>query len=483
MRIAMAAAEVAPFAKTGGLGDVTAALARYLSDDGTDVRLFLPFYGNLKERNRPFTTVDFVRDVPIRFGDRTYTFSLVTTNLPGTDFLVYFVVCPALYGREATYTADPDEHIRFAMLSRAAIESCQRMGFAPDIFHVHDWHTALVPLYLKSVYSWDRLFAHTRTVLTIHNIGYQGTVGADARHELGLSEFSHLLHQDDLARGRLSFLTTGLLYADALTTVSKTHAVEMMSAEYGMGLDHILRARADSFVGIVNGIDTAIWSPEVDRHIAAHYSADNLAGKAICKRALFDEMNLPHAPDAPCLGIVTRMTAQKGLDLAFDVLPKALEYTALRLVVLGSGDTRTERFFRDLANRYPTKAAYRQGYDDPLAHQIEAGADFFLMPSRYEPCGLNQMYSQRYGTVPIVRKTGGLADTVRPFDRRTGRGTGFVFEHYTPEGLEWALVQALRTWNDPVSYRQVQKNGMAEDFSWQRRIREYLNLYARTRRG
>ena len=337
-------------------------------------------------------------------------------------------------------------------------------------------------IYLKSVYSWDRLFARTRTVLTIHNIGYQGTVSADARFELGLGDFSKLLPQDDLARGRLSFLTTGLLSADALTTVSKTHAIEMMSPEFGFGLDHILRARADSFVGIVNGIDTAIWSPEVDRHIAAHYSADDLSGKAACKRALFDGVGLPQAPDAPCLGIVTRMTAQKGLELAFDVLPKALEYTALRVVVLGSGDSRSESFFRDLARRFPTRAAYREGYDDPLAHQIEAGADFFLMPSRYEPCGLNQMYSQRYGTVPIVRKTGGLADTVRPFNRATGRGTGFVFEHYTSEGLEWALVQALRTWNDPVSYRQVQRNGMAEDFSWQRRIREYESLYARTRR-
>ena len=483
MRIAMAASEVAPFAKTGGLGDVTAALARYLSEDGHDVRLFLPFYGNLKERDRPFTTVDFVRDVPIRFGNRTHTFSLLTTKLPGTELLIYLVVCQALYGREATYTADADEHLRFAMLSRAAIESCQRMGFAPDVFHVHDWHTALVPLYLKTVYAWDRLFDKTRTVLTIHNIGYQGTVSADARQELGLGEYASLLHQDDLARGRLSFLTTGLLHADALTTVSKTHAKEMMTPEYGMGLDPLLRARADSFVGIVNGIDTAIWSPEVDRHIAAHYSADDLSGKAVCKRALFDEVNLVQAPDAPCLGIVTRMTSQKGLDLAFDVLPKALAHTSMRLVVLGSGDARTETFFKNLAERYPARAAYREGYDDPLAHQIEAGADFFLMPSRYEPCGLNQMYSQRYGTVPIVRKTGGLADTVRPFDRSTGRGTGFVFEHYTSEGLEWALVQALRTWNDPVSYRQVQRNGMAEDFSWQRRIHEYESLYARTRRG
>jgi starch synthase len=391
------------------------------------------------------------------------------------------VVCPALYGREATYTADADEHLRFAMLSRAAIESCQRMGFAPDVFHVHDWHTALVPLYLKTVYAWDKLFAATKTVLTIHNIGYQGVVGAEAKDELGFGEYASLLHQDDLARGRLSFLTTGILYATTLSTVSRTHAREMMTPEYGMGLDGLLRARADSFTGIVNGIDTAIWSPEIDAHLPARYSADDLDGKAVCKRALSEEVGLSSAADAPLLGIVSRMTAQKGLDLAFDVLPKALAHTSMRLVVLGSGDSRYERFFTDLARRFPGQAAYRQGYDEPLAHRIEAGCDLFLMPSRYEPCGLNQMYSQRYGTVPVVRKTGGLADTVHHFDRATGQGTGFVFEHATPEGLEWALVQALRAFRDPHTFIQIQLNGMGEDFSWQRRVREYEALYARTR--
>jgi len=483
MRIAMAASEVAPFAKTGGLGDVTASLARYLAAAGHDVRLFLPFYGNLRERNRSFSAVTFVRDVPIRFGAREYDFSLVTTTLPGTELPVYFVVCPELYARAATYTADADEHLRFAMLSRAAIESCQRMGFAPDVFHVHDWHTALVPLYLKTLYAWDRLFASTRTVLTIHNIAYQGTVSADARHELGFTDVANLLHQDDLARGRLSFLTTGLLWADALTTVSRTHAKEMMTPEHGFGLDPILRARADSFVGIVNGIDTAVWSPEIDPHIAVRYSAEDLDGKAECRRALCREMGLDFAPRAPILGVVSRLTAQKGFELAFNVLPRALEFTPLRLAVLGSGDAGLEAFFHGLERRFPGRAAFRQGYNDALAHRIEAGSDFFLMPSLFEPCGLNQMYSQRYGTVPVVRRTGGLADTVRMFDPSTGRGTGFVFDHYTSQGLEWALVQALHTWNDPISFAQVQLNGMAEDFSWESRVREYVSLYARTRRG
>jgi len=480
MRIAQVSAELAPFAKTGGLGDVCASLPRYLVAAGHDVRPFVPLYGNLRTGRDRMRPVAYAQDVPVRLGPRTFTFSLFTTDLPGTSVPVYFVRCPALYDRAATYTADPDEHLRFAFLTVAAIESCQRMGFSPDVFHAHDWHTALLPLYLNTTYAWDRArFGATRTVLTVHNVGYQGTVSARAVDDLGLAPYRALLHREELARGRLSFLLHGILYANALTTVSRTHALEMLEPELGMGMDPYLRARASDFVGIVNGIDTAVWSPDRDPHLAARYDARDLAGKEACKRALLEGCGLPYAAGAPVLGVVSRFTAQKGLDLALEVLPDLLAAADVRLVVLGSGDARLERGFADLARRFPGKACYRQGYDEPLSHRIEAGADLFLMPSRFEPCGLNQMYSLRYGTPPVVRRTGGLADTVTPFDRRAGTGTGFVFEHATAAGLAWALKQALTTWQDRPAWARLVQNGMAQDWSWETQIRHYLALYAR----
>lgn len=478
MRIAQVSSEVAPFAKTGGLGDVCAALPRYLAEAGHDVRVFLPLYRDLKVRPDPLVPVGYAQGVPIAMGRDVHTFSLFTGFLPDTRLPIYFVSCPTLYDRPGTYTADGDEHVRFGFLARAAIESCQRMAFAPDVFHAHDWHAALVPLYLKTRYAWDSLFARTKTVLTIHNAGYQGTVSPQALDELGLADDTHLLHQGDLARGRFSFLVTGILHAHALTTVSRTYAREMMTEEYGMGLDGLLRARAASFTGIVNGIDPKVWSPEVDPHIHARYSASDLSGKEVCKRGLSLQAGFQDDPGSPILGIVSRMTAQKGFDLAFDVLPRALRNTDLRLVVLGSGEPRLVDFFLGLERRFPGRVRVREGYDEPLAHKIEAGSDLFLMPSHFEPCGLNQMYSMRYGTPPVVRKTGGLADTVSHFDRRTGEGTGFVFEHATADGLEWGLARALETWRDRPAWARLVRNAMAQDWSWTRQIREYEALYA-----
>lgn len=484
MRIAQVSAELAPFAKTGGLGDVCAALPRYLAAAGHDVRPFLPLYRTLREGRDRLRPVAYAQDVPVRLGPHRLSFSLWSGPLPGADVEVYFVACPALYDRDGVYTAGADEGLRFAFLTVAAIEACQRMGFSPDVFHAHDWHTALAPLYLATRYAWDRQrFGRTRTVLTVHNVGYQGRVPAGAVEALGLASHRALLHQDELAQGRFSCLLHGVMYANALTTVSRTHAQEMLTPEAGMGLDPFLRARAADFVGIVNGIDTAVWSPERDRHLPATYTADDLAGKAVCRRALLEETRLRPAAAGPVLGVVSRLTAQKGFDLAFEVLPDLLVSADVRLVALGSGEARYETFFADLARRFPGKAAYRRGYDDPLAHRIEAGADLFLMPSRFEPCGLNQMYSQRYGTPPVVHRTGGLADTVEAFDRRTGRGTGFVFDHFTTTGLAWALREALTTWLDRPAWARLVRNGMARDFSWERQIEQYLELYRRLGAG
>lgn len=472
-RICQIAAETTPFAKTGGLGDVVAGLSRALAHGGHDVRVFLPFYQRIARLDFSFVWVDFLRDFEIALGARRFQVSVLTTRLPASGVDVYFVHCPALYHHESIYSGDWDEYLRFALLTRAAIESCQRMGWAPQIVHVHDWHAALAPIYLKTIYAWDRLFAGTRTVLTLHNLGYQGAFGAQVLGDLGLDGHSHLLHQEDLAAGRISFLKTGLLYADLLTTVSRTYAREIQTPEYGFGLDPLLRARADSLVGIVNGVDYGEWNPAEDPHLPHRYSAGDLSGKARMKQALLEKIGLPHRVEAPVLGIVTRLTAQKGLDLLFDTLPEFLYHRDLRFVALGSGEERYESFLSWLQVSFPGKAWYFRGHSEELAHWIEAGADVFLMPSRYEPCGLNQMYSLRYGTPPVVRRTGGLADTVEPWNPVARQGTGFLFDHFTPEGLRWGIDAALRAFRDADSWRQLIANGMAKDFSWGRQVGAY----------
>ncbi len=479
LRVCQIAAEVTPFAKTGGLGDVVAGLSRALGDKGHDVRVFLPFYAPVAELDFPFVEVDFLKDLDLALGERKFRYSVLTTRLPGCAVDVYFVHCPALFHQNRIYSGDWDEYLRFGLLTRAALECCQRMGFAPQIVHVHDWHTALAPLYLRSVYDWDRLFASTRTVLTLHNLGFQGIFGRAAIRELGFAELTRQLPQDDLAGGKMSFLKTGILHADALTTVSRTYAHEIQTREHGFGLDAMLRARADHLVGIVNGVDYGEWDPEHDPRLPHHYSSDDLSGKEEMRRALLDKVGLPATPRAPVIGLVSRLTGQKGIDLLFDVLPDFLSQRDLRCVVLGSGESRYESFFSWLQSSHPGKAWTFRGYSEELAHWIEAGADLFLMPSRYEPCGLNQMYSLRYGTVPVVRRTGGLADTVEPWNPVARTGTGFLFDHFTPEGLRWALDTALSTWRDHAAWRQLMRNGMAQDFAWSRQLAAYEELYAR----
>jgi starch synthase len=477
MRICLVSAEVAPFAKTGGLGDVAAALARYLAKHGHDVRLFLPLYGRIDATGRAFTAVEFLKDVPLAMGERSYAFSVFACPLPKSGPPVYFISCPALYGRQSIYANDGDEHVRFAFLARAAIECCQRMGFAPQVLHLNDWHTALAPLYLKTLYAWDRLFAGTKTVLTLHNLAYQGAFPSSRLRDVGLAGFESMLPQDDLAAGRFGFLKTGLFHADAITAVSETYAREILTPEHGMGLDPVLRARRERVVGIVNGVDYDEWSPEADGRLPARYSAADLAGKATCRAALAARFGL--LGDAPIAGVVSRLTPQKGFDLTFETLSKRLAEGRLRLAALGSGASNLVELFAGLARRFPGRAAFHEGYSEDLAHLVEAGADLFLMPSRFEPCGLNQMYSLRYGTPPVVRRTGGLADTVRAWNSATGEGTGFVFEHATPAGFAWALDLALATFRDAAAWRRLQANGMAQDFSWDRQIEKYVALYAR----
>ncbi len=479
LRLCHVAAELTPFAKTGGLGDVVASVGRHLHRLGHDVRLFLPFYKGIDTKGLRVVPVEFLREVQVRLGARTLAFQGFSTWLPGTDLPVYLIDCPPLYHRPALYDTAGDEYLRFAFLTRAALESCQRMGFAPQVLHCHDWHTALGPLYLKTTYAWDQLFRRTRTVLTLHNAGYQGAFPRRVIDELGLRAEAGRFHQEDLVLGRMSFLATGILHADVLTTVSPTHARELQTAEYGMGLHSLLRARSASLVGILNGVDYADWDPRHDAMISFHYSPEDLEGKAKNKQVLLEGLGLSCREEVPAIGLVSRFVHQKGIDLMLDPLPRLLESRDVRLVALGSGESRYENYFQWLQLRFPAKVVYYRGFQNELAHLIEAGADLFLMPSLYEPCGLNQMYSLRYGTPPVVRRTGGLADTVQPWDPATGKGTGFVFEHATPEGFSWALGQALEAYRDRESWRRLMDNGMAQDFSWEKQIGRYVELYRR----
>jgi starch synthase len=461
----------------GGLADVAAALPAELRAIGHDVRVFLPFYSRIRESDRRYEPVDDVGRVPVEIGAKRYSFTLTTTELVSNALPIHLVDCPPLYQRPGIYTSDADEAQRWLLFSRAVLESCQRLDWAPDVFHCNDWHTALIPFLLRGAYHWDALFEKTRTLLTIHNIGYQGIFGGSAVGRLGLERWADLLDQIDLRDDRVNFLRTGLNHTDFISTVSPTYAKEIQTDEYGMGLAPLLRARRDRLVGILNGVDYSQWSPECDPFIPHHFSADDLTGKRENKRGLLEQLGLDPDPEAPLIGMVTRFAQQKGLELCAEVLPRLLRSEDLRLIVLGSGEAVYEKFFDGLQRSSPGRVCYHRGYHDELAHAIEAASDLFLMPSRYEPCGLNQLFGMRYGTLPLVRRTGGLADTVVPYDSADGRGTGFVFEHFSAEGLTWALERALETWQDQERWLHLMDNAMRRDFSWKVQVRPYEALY------
>lgn len=477
LKICLASSELTPLAKTGGLADVSAALSAYLHRAGHDVRVLIPFYSSIRRDRFDIEPVAGLQDLAIQVGPWDVEYSIDKTTLPESGLPVYLLRCPALYDRPSLYTSGSDEHLRFILLSRVAIEMCQHMRFAPNVFHCHDWHTSLIPLFLRTIYSWDKLFFDSRSVLTIHNIGYQGVFGADILNDLELGPGQRFLHQQDLDDGRINFLKTGLLLADLLTTVSPTYAREIQGEEYGMGVDDILRARSDALLGILNGVDYDEWNPETDTLIPATYSSKDLSGKAVCKQELMQEIGLAGDTSRPLIGFVSRLAGQKGIDLMERVLPAILARRDFSLAVLGSGEPRFEQFFEALHRAVPDRVAFYRGYNEKLAHWIEAGSDMFLMPSIYEPCGLNQMYSLKYGTVPIVRETGGLADSVQLINPHTATGTGILFRDYDETGLTWAIEWALDLFADKILWEKIMLNAMAMNFSWEQQGEEYVALY------
>ena len=477
LKICLVSSELTPLAKTGGLADVSAALSAFLDSKGHDIRVLIPFYSAIGTKSLEIVPDPSLQNLSIRIGNHHLNYSIDTTTLPNTALKIYLLRCPELYDRPGIYTDGSDEHLRFILLSRVAIEMCQHMGFAPDIFHCHDWHTALTPLYLQTLYAWDSLFENTRSVLTIHNIGYQGIFDARILHDMGMQDSPEKLYQEDLALDRVNFLKTAGLYADLLTTVSPTYANEILGSTYGMGLQDLLRQRQDSLVGILNGVDNDEWNPRKDALIPYPYDAGDISGKKENKQALMQELELDSSDDIPLLGIVSRLTSQKGIDLIQQVVPKLIQQRRFALAVLGSGEPRYEKFFTELQQRHRDNVCFYRGFTNKLAHMIEAGSDMFLMPSQFEPCGLNQMYSLRYGTVPIVRRTGGLADSVQMFEPSSGKGTGIVFDDYSDRALEWALNAALDLYQDKKSWRKLVRNGMAMDHSWKHQGQIYIDLF------
>ena len=478
MKIAVVASECVPYSKTGGLADVVGALPGALAALGHEVSVFLPKYRQTKLTG----SKAILRSITVPFDDR-YRFCSVLDGGTAHGVRFYFIDYPPYFDRDALYGTPlgdyRDNAERFGLFCRAAIEAAKILG-APDIFHCHDWQSALVPILLRSLYADDPALHDAGTVLTIHNIGYQGLFPPDTLPLLLLPWDLFTIDKLEFY-GKVNFLKGALVFSDFVTTVSRKYSQEIQSSEYGFGLEGVLRARSATVAGILNGVDYDEWNPETDKYAACHFGPKNLGEKAKCKQDLLTEFGVTAAdPKLPVIGIVSRFAAQKGFDLISQVADR-LAREEMIVVALGSGDKEYEDLFRRLNKQYPQRFAVKVAYDNKLAHKIEAGADMFLMPSRYEPCGLNQIYSLHYGTVPIVRATGGLDDTIENWDPNTKRGTGFKFTEYSGEALLTALRAALLAYKDAESWQVLMRNGMAKDFSWTASAREYVKVFERVR--
>ncbi|MDR3751062.1 MAG: glycogen synthase GlgA [Terracidiphilus sp.] len=477
MHIVFAASECVPFAKTGGLADVVGALPPHLVKLGHEVTVYLPLYA----RVRPHIKGEWkyaARSITIPF---TYynRFVGVVDGGKRDGVQYYFVDCPELFDRQELYGIRggdyPDNAERFGLFCRAVLEATKLLG-VPQVFHVHDWQTALIPIYLRTVYAADPMLNHAGVVLTIHNAGYQGKFPPSTTEQLLFPWDLFTLDKVEQFND-FNFLKGGLVYSDVLTTVSRKYAEEIQTAEFGERLDSVLRGRAADLRGILNGVDYAQWDPATDGNLAAHYTPENLAGKQECRADLLHAFGLEKvAASTPVIGIVSRFATQKGFDLVEQIAAK-LSDRDVAVVALGSGEPVYEKFFRDWAFWNKGNVAAQIRYDDALAHKIEAGADMFLMPSKYEPCGLNQIYSLKYGTVPVVRATGGLDDTIEEWNAEQGTGTGFKFYGYEAADLLAAIDRALDAFQNKKAWKRLMRNGMARNYSWEQPAREYAAVY------
>ena len=478
MHIAFVASECVPFSKTGGLADVVGALPHALAAAGHQVSVFTPRY----RLTRVPDEHTVVQSITVPFDDR-YRFCSIVEGTGYPDVRFFFVDYPPFFDRDGLYgTASgdfPDNAERFALFCRAVLEASKVLG-VPDVFHCHDWQTSLVPVLLKTQYAEDPAFRNAGTVFTIHNIGYQGLFPPEILPLLTLPWDLFTITKMEFF-GNVNFLKGALIYSDFVTTVSRRYAQEIQTTEFGFGLEGVLKDRSDTVTGILNGVDYEAWNPQTDKCIATHYSAEDLSGKQQCKRDLLMAFGLPEKDiDIPLIGIVSRFAAQKGFDLIGQIIDR-LALEDIHFAVLGNGDRLYEEMFMRLGKRVPEKMGVRIAYDNQLAHKVIAGSDMFLMPSRYEPCGLSQIYSLKYGTVPVVRATGGLDDTIDLWDPRSKKGTGFKFQEYTGDALMRTIHQALAVYHDKESWQKLMRNGIGKDFSWRIEAREYVRVYERVR--
>jgi starch synthase len=477
-RILFIASECTPLAQTGGLGDMVSGLSKALKGRGHDVRIVMPLYQSIDRAKHGIT---FSRSCCVHFGLGEEIWVGVFEGKLG-NVPIWFIDYARYFDRPYIYD-DQEDSFRFGVLSKAALQVCKDTAWIPHVAHVHDWMTAMSAVFLKT---WDRVLSplsHTASVLTIHNIGYQGKFGPAVLPFYGLGgEYMQPDRLEDF--GMINLLKAGIQYADAVTTVSPTYANEIRGPIGGMGLAPYLINRGDRVSGVLNGVDLEVWNPATDKYLPANFSVGNMAGKAVCKQALQERFGLPVDPKVPLFAIISRFAPQKGFDLIRGALPQALRDMIIQVVVLGTGDPFTENFFRWLHGAFPKAANAHIGFDAGLSHLMEAGADFFIMPSLYEPCGLNQMYSSLYGALPIVRATGGLDDTVENYEESAGTGTGFKFWEISGRALFYTLGWAVSTWYDrPHHYDAMQKRGMARDFSWGSSARQYEQVYEQAIKG
>ena len=479
LKILVVASECVPFAKTGGLGDVVGALPRFLRKRGHEVVVVIPWYSFIDAAGHEVSVA--IEKTEVSMLDEKISFS-VRRSFLNDSIPVYFIDYDPFFGRQNIYHDDnyndyPDNPKRFTFLSRAALHICKTIGFSPDIVHANDWHTAVLPAYLKTLFRDDPVFGSTASVLTIHNIAYQG------RYNSYYFYYSGLNHEDFTDEkfecfNAVNFLKGGIHFADMVNTVSKGYASETRIQPGGYGLEYFLNRKAGDYIGILNGVDYAEWDPAIDKLIPANYSRTNMKGKTICKKTLQDNLGLTIFEKTPVIGIISRFAEQKGFQILSECIEAIVNDMDVQFAILGSGDNRMETYFSDLQKRCQGRIGLYIGYNNELAHLVEAGSDFFLMPSLYEPCGLNQIYSLKYGTLPIVRATGGLNDTIENYDQETGGGTGFKFWEPSGKAIYNTVSWALETYHHRKSHMQrlIQK-AMKQDFSWEKSADEYVRLY------
>jgi starch synthase len=482
LRVLFATPEAVPFAKTGGLADVAGALPKYLQSLGCDLKLVMPYYRMVKKTGVPIRRLG--EEMEVTVGGETIQVDLYQGQLD-QEIPIYFIGREEFYDREYLYGTPKGDYFdnaeRFIFFSKAALLLCRTLGFSPDIIHHHEWQTGLIPAYLKSIHREDPLFSHTGVVFTIHNIAYQGLFRKEKFWLTGLPQEMYNPEGIEFWE-RINLMKAGIVYTDVINTVSQKYSEEIQTPEFGYGLEGILSKRKEDLFGIINGVDYKEWDPSHDAHLTARYDLKDLSGKRACKKDLLKELRLPPSLEkVPLLGMISRLADQKGFDLLAEILEELFTLD-VGFVLLGTGEQKYHDLFQQVARKYPQKAGIRIAYDDRLAHKIEAGADFFLMPSKYEPCGLNQIYSLKYGTIPIVRATGGLDDTIVNYDPITGTGNGFKFSRYDAKEFLNQIKAAISFFSQPKHWKQLLQNAMTADFSWQRSAEAYLQLYRKALR-